>query len=69
VGGQEVWGCFGGEAEKADVTMKMAATTFARIDEPHGAEYDKLIPVPGAPRVQFPLAEPDATDGLDPKGQ
>lgn len=63
--GKKFGGCFGGEAEKADVTMKMAATTFARIDEPHGAEYDKLIPVPGAPQVQFPFAQPDATGPSD----
>jgi hypothetical protein len=64
--GKKFGGCFGGEAEKAEVTMKMASTTFARIDEPHGAEYDKLIPVPGAPKVQFPFAQPDATDAPDP---
>lgn len=64
--GKKFGGCFGGEAEKADVTMKMALTTFARIDEPYGAEYDKLIPVPGAPKVQFPFSQPVTTDTPDP---
>lgn len=56
--GKRFGGCWGGEAEKADVTMKMAAQSFARIDEPHGAEYDTLVPVPGPPKIEFPIASP-----------
>ena len=50
--GKRFGGCFGGEAEKADVAMRLAAQSFARIDEPHGAEYELLIPIPGAPQTQ-----------------
>lgn len=58
--GKKFGGCWGGEAEKAEVTMEMAAMTFARIDEPHGAEYDTLIPVSGAPKVHLPFANPSS---------
>lgn len=60
--GKRFGGCFGGEAEKADVAMRLAAQSFARIDTPHGAEYEKLIPVPGAPQTQSLFITPVPTD-------
>ncbi len=59
--GKRFGGCFGGAAEKTQVAMEMAAKTFARIDEPHGADYDKLVPVPGAPATQSLFSPPSTT--------
>ena len=63
--GKRFGGCFGGEAEKADVVMRLAAQLYARVDEPHGAEYENLIPVPGAPQTQSLFNAPVATGDVE----
>jgi hypothetical protein len=47
-------GCWGGEVEKVPHLMEESAKTFPRIDTPHGEEFRKLVPVPGAPEVRMP---------------
>ena len=61
--GKRFGGCFGGEAEKAETVLQLAVNSFARVDEPHGADYEQLIPVPGAPQTQsmFNLVPPPGT--------
>jgi hypothetical protein len=43
------------------MTMMMAAQSLARIDEPLGAEYNTLMPVPGSPKIQLSFGPTPAT--------
>jgi hypothetical protein len=43
-------GCFWGGIDKVPGAMKEAATKFARVDMPHGEEFDTLVRVPGSPK-------------------
>jgi hypothetical protein len=60
--GKRFGGCFGGEAEKAETVRRMAVDSFARVDEPHGSEYEALIPVPGAPQIDSLFGTPTPPD-------
>lgn len=60
--GKRFGGCFGGDVDKTDIAMQMAAKSFSRIDTPHSAEYGSLIPIPGAPQVQSFFNSPIPTE-------
>lgn len=49
--GRKFGGCFGGDVTTAPSAMAMAARSFARVDIPHGAEFESLVAVPNPPRV------------------
>ena len=36
--------------------MELASNRFARVDLPHGEDFDQLLPVPNPPQVQSPLS-------------
>jgi hypothetical protein len=53
--GKKFGGTYGGEAEKASVILQMAADQGTRVDEPHGAEFDQLLPAPNPPKAHNPF--------------
>ena len=60
--GRKYGGCFGGDVTTAPSAMTMAVRSFARVDIPHGVEFESLVPVPNPPRVtSFFRPEPGTT--------
>lgn len=53
--GQRFGGCFGDSVFKAPSLMEQANNRFARVDLPHGADFDHLLPVSDPPQIQSPL--------------
>lgn len=54
--GQRFGGCFGDSVFKAPRLMEQASNRVARVDLPHGEDFDQLLPVPNPPQVQSPLS-------------
>jgi hypothetical protein len=54
--GRRFGGCWGTEIAKLTATIEMAEASGFHISMPHKAEYSKLTPAPGAPRIVNPFA-------------